>query len=118
MWQLLHGVQLPSCIINSNVKVLPWHARHHHSDPRCQRQRLRTTAQKCPEIETNEHTLSSVAYTGSFSYLSFSIASLASGPTSRTAYPTSLVNYDFLYLFSCLHFVLLWTIITAGGSQS
>lgn len=45
--------------------------------------------------EADGHTLFSAACTESFSYnLPFSIATLASTPTSHTAYPTFLVNYD------------------------
>ncbi|KAJ7143957.1 hypothetical protein C8R44DRAFT_846051 [Mycena epipterygia] len=46
--------------------------------------------------EADGHTLFSADCTESFSYnLPFSIATLASTPTSPTAYPTFLVNYDF-----------------------
>ncbi|KAJ7153354.1 hypothetical protein C8R46DRAFT_1006654 [Mycena filopes] len=46
--------------------------------------------------EADGHTLFAASCTESFSYnLPFSIATLASSPTSLIAYPTFLVNYDF-----------------------
>ncbi|KAJ7909286.1 hypothetical protein B0H13DRAFT_2493250 [Mycena leptocephala] len=109
-------------VIDSNIKALPWYSLEtwfeHSPNPliphdvnvssllRAVQHKTSTSGYKTDwdfniavtdawNREADGHTLFSAACTESFSYnLPFSIATLASTPTSHTAYPTFLVNYD------------------------
>ncbi|KAJ6549944.1 hypothetical protein B0H19DRAFT_1378678 [Mycena capillaripes] len=110
-------------VIDSNIKALPWYSLEnwflHSPNPliphdvnlgsllRAVQKKTSTSGYKSDwdfniavtdawNREADGHTLFSAACTEAFSYnLPFAIATLASTPTSRTAYPTFLVNYDF-----------------------
>ncbi|KAJ7775365.1 hypothetical protein B0H16DRAFT_1507074 [Mycena metata] len=110
-------------VIDSNIKALPWYSLEtwfeHSPNPliphdvnvssllRAVQQKTSASAYKTDwdfnvavtdawNREADGHTLFSASCTESFSYnLPFSIATLASTPTSLIAYPTFLVNYDF-----------------------
>ncbi|KAJ7023144.1 hypothetical protein C8F04DRAFT_190724 [Mycena alexandri] len=110
-------------VIDSNIKALPWYSLEtwfeHSPNPliphdvnvgsllRAVQRKTNASAYKSDwdfniavtdawNREADGHTLFSASCTESFSYnLPFSIATLASTPTSLIAYPTFLVNYDF-----------------------
>ncbi|KAJ6473393.1 hypothetical protein C8R47DRAFT_1076687 [Mycena vitilis] len=110
-------------VVDSNLKALPWYSLEtwfeHSPNPliphdvnissllRAVQKKASTSGYKTDwdfnvavtdawNREADGHTLFSAACTEAFSYnLPFSIATLASSPTSRTAYPTFLQNYDF-----------------------
>ncbi|KAJ7493951.1 hypothetical protein FB451DRAFT_450131 [Mycena latifolia] len=110
-------------VIDSNIKALPWYSLEtwfqHSPNPliphnvnigallKAVQHKTSTSGYKSDwdfniavtdawNREADGHTLFAATCSESFSYnLPFSIATLAAKPTSATAYPTFLVNYDF-----------------------